>query len=77
MKEWYAVASYLQAMGSRIDARYAAPDGRKQVRCGWNPVELVQNPNGFTIAAAAGLALTALAVVLLARAAVRRFRRRR
>lgn len=77
VKEWYAVASYLQAMGSRIDARYAAPDGRKQVRCGWNPVELVQNPNGFTIAAAAGLALTALAVVLLTRAAVRRFRRRR
>ena len=44
VKEWYALASYLQSMGT-VDGRYAAPEGRKEVLPSWNPVELLRSPN--------------------------------
>lgn len=73
VKEWYAIASYLQSMGGEMDGKYAAPDGRKLVSAGWNPVELVMNPNKFTFAAAGVLAVALLIVILIVRAVVRRF----
>ncbi|UQT47073.1 5'-nucleotidase C-terminal domain-containing protein [Flavonifractor plautii] len=36
VKEWYALASYLQSMGE-VDGRYAAPEGRKVEHATWNP----------------------------------------
>ena len=44
LKEWYALASYLQSMGT-VDQRYAAPEGRKVEHASWNPVELLRNLN--------------------------------
>ena len=44
VKEWYALASYLQSMGT-VDARYAAPEGRKIGQPSWNPINLLKNLN--------------------------------
>lgn len=66
VKEWHAIARYLQRMGGEMDGRYAQPQGRKTVSPSWNPVELLRSPNRFTIAAVAGgLAVAALAGVLV------------
>lgn len=76
LKEWYAVASYLQeALGGEVDERYAQPEGRKSVYSSWNPVELLKNPNRFTlIALAVGLVVLGL-VVLVVLLVTRRLRR--
>ncbi len=73
VKEWNAIARYLQSMGGEVDGKYAQPDGRKLVEASWSPVKLLMNPNEFTIAAiAAVLALIALGVWI-----VRRVRRKK
>ncbi len=76
VKEWYAIASYLRAMGGEVDEKYAGPDGRKTVISSWRPDKLLKNPNKFTlIAAAAVLLMLALAAVVV-RALVRRRKKR-
>lgn len=75
VKEWYAIASYLQSMGGEVDAKYAQPDGRKLVEASWSPVKLLMNPNKFTFIAAALVLAVVLLVVLLVRFIVRRVRR--
>lgn len=77
VKEWYAIASYLQSMGGEVDARYAQPDGRKLVEASWSPAKLLMNPNKFTIAAVALVLAAILLAALLARLIVRRVRRRK
>jgi hypothetical protein len=67
VKEWYAIASYLQTMGGELDERYAATDGRKVVYRSYAPADLLRNANQFTyIVLAAGL-LVILIVVLIVR----------
>nr|WP_130868418.1 bifunctional UDP-sugar hydrolase/5'-nucleotidase [Intestinimonas massiliensis (ex Afouda et al. 2020)] len=44
VKEWYALASYLKSMGT-VDARYAAPEGRKVEAASWNPISLLKGLN--------------------------------
>lgn len=61
VKEWYAIASYLQSMGGEVDARYAQPDGRKTVEASWSPIKLLMNLNKFTVIAG----VVVLAVILL------------
>ena len=75
VKEWNAIARYLQSMGGEVDARYAQPDGRKTVEASWNPIKLLMNPNKFTIAVAVAIVLLILMIVLIVRAIVRRVRR--
>jgi 5'-nucleotidase/UDP-sugar diphosphatase len=60
VKEWYALASYLQSMGT-VDSRYAASEGRKVSAPSWNPVELLKHPNWITLL----VLLVALAVIVL------------
>ncbi len=72
VKEWYAIASYLQQMGGEMDERYSGPDGRKTVYSSWNPVELLKNPNRFTIVPLAALLLLVLIIALVVRAILRR-----
>lgn len=67
VKEWYAVASYLQSMGDEIDSKYGQPDGRKMVCSSWNPVELLKHPNRFTVIAAVVVLVLILIVVLVLR----------
>lgn len=53
IKEWYALAAYLQSFGEEglLSSWYSKPggDGRKQVSRSWNPAELVKNPNWITM----------------------------
>ena len=68
IKEWYALAAYLQSFGEEgLSRRYSYPngDGRKDVSHSWNPI--VKNPNWITLAALAVLVV----VVALAVFAVR------
>jgi len=76
LKEWYALASYLQDMGS-VDQRYAAPEGRKIVERSWNPVKLLQGANYITIIVLVVLLVLILLVVLVVRAIRRALRRRK
>ncbi len=70
VKEWYAIASYLQAMGGEMDEQYAGTDGRKVVYTSLNPVKLLANANIFTyivlilvVAIVAGIVLAAVKIV--------------
>lgn len=77
VKEWYALASYLQSMGT-VDSRYSAPEGRKAVRPSWNPIELLKNPNWITLVVlAVALVLLFLVVFIVYRVATRKRRRER
>lgn len=76
VKEWNAIATYLQAMGGEMDSRYSQPDGRKTVYASWNPVELLKNPNKFTIIAGAAILAGILIAVLIVCLVKRRKRRR-
>ncbi len=58
VKEWYALASYLQSFDNdTIPAQYSAADGRKIVTSSLNPIDLIKNANYITI--------IVLAVILL------------
>lgn len=48
LKEWYAIADYLDSMGGEMDSRYAETDGRKVVYKSLSPVKLIRNANIFT-----------------------------
>lgn len=75
VKEWYALAFYLQSMGT-VDSRYAAPEGRKTVSRSWNPIELVRSPGWITLAAMALAVLVAAIIILLVTKPLRRRSRR-
>ena len=76
LKEWYAIASYLDTMGEEMDPQYAETDGRKVVYSSWNPVKLLRNANKFTLIVLAVILLLLAAVTLITRAIVRRIRRK-
>lgn len=76
VKEWYALASYLEEL-EQVPERYAAPEGRKVVISSWNPVELLKSPNWITLLVLALILVVIAAVVLVIRAVVRRKRGRR
>ncbi len=67
IKEWYAIASYLQNMGEFIDSKYATTDGRKVVYSSLNPVNLFSNPNKFTYIITLTLIFLILTVFILVR----------
>ena len=80
MKEWYAIASYLDRMGEDMDEQYAQPDGRKQIYSSWNPVKLLRNANKFTwilLAAIVVVVLILVGIVTLVRKLCRKLRRKR
>ena len=75
VKEWYALASYLEHL-EQVPQAYAAPEGRKVVTASWNPIELLRNPNWITLAVLAVLLLLVAVIVLIVRAPARSKRRR-
>ena len=78
VKEWYALASYLQSFGKDgIPSNYSAPDGRKNVSHSLNPIQLLKNPNWITLVVLLVLAIVIAVVVLILRAIVNRLRGRR
>ena len=66
VKEWHAIATYLQDMGEFMSGQYARPDGRKLVYSSLNPASLLRNANHFTwITLAVILVLILLTVVVI------------
>jgi len=77
IKEWYALAAYLQSFGAEgLSAKYAQPDGRKAVSSSWNPSELVVNLNWITLLVLAVILVLVLLIVLMVRFIIRRKRRK-
>lgn len=67
MKEWFAIASYLESMGGSMDRQYGSVDGRKVVYASINPVDLLRNANVFTYALLAGVVVLVVLTVGLVR----------
>jgi len=76
LKEWYAIADYLDSMGGEIYAKYANPDGRKVVYSSLNPVKLLRNANIFTYIAILLILLVIAGIVFLTRAIIRKKKRK-
>lgn len=78
VKEWYALAAYLQSFGKDgIPGTYAMPDGRKMVSHSLNPIALLKTPNWITLVVLLVLVIVAAVVVLVVRAIFNRLRGRR
>ena len=78
IKEWYALAAYLQSFGEEgVPARYAGPDGRKDVSQSLNPLELLKNLNWIGWIALLVVILILVLAALLVRWFMRARRRRR
>ena len=75
LKEWYAIADYLDSMEGELDSRYARPDGRKVVYKSLNPVKLLRNANIFTYIVLVVIVGLITAIVFITRAIVRRVKR--
>lgn len=61
IKEWAALATYLESFGGSIPEGYGQPQGRKVKEDARDPVSLLKNMNGLTL----GILCLALAVLLL------------
>lgn len=72
LKEWYAIASYLDQMGGEMDERYSRTDGRKVVYSSLSPVKLLRNANKFTFILLGVLLVIVVVLVLIVRKVVRR-----
>ena len=76
VKEWYALASYLEHLGA-VPERYSAPEGRKVVEDSRSPIALLKNPGAPTLILLAVIVVLVLIAVLIVRAVVRRKRKKR
>lgn len=76
LKEWYAIASYLQSMGREMDEQYSRTDGRKVVYSSLSPVQMLKNPNKFTVIALIAILVVLAVIILIVRAIVRKVSRR-
>lgn len=72
VKEWHAIATYLQDMGEFMSGQYAGPDGRKLVYSSLNPASLLRNANHFTWIALAVILVLILLTVVVSRAVRRK-----
>ncbi|MBQ9979707.1 MAG: bifunctional metallophosphatase/5'-nucleotidase [Oscillospiraceae bacterium] len=76
IKEWYALASYIEDMGT-MDQRYAGPEGRKVAQPSWNPVKLLKGANFITLIVLAVIIILIVVIVLIIRAVVRKVRKKK
>ena len=73
VKEWYALASYIDSMEeneqgiSEIPAYYGTPENRKEEIDSKNPIELLKSPNKFAWMLYGAFALLILLIVLIVR----------
>ena len=77
LKEWYAIADYLDSMEGDLDSHYAQPDGRKVVYKSLNPVKLLRNANIFTYIVLVLIIGIITAIVFITRAVVRKIKRKK
>ena len=76
LKEWTALASYLDHLG-QVPQEYAGSLGRKVVYSSWNPIELLRSPNWITLLVLLIAVVLIAVIVLVIRSVVRRRSRRR
>ncbi len=77
IKEWYAIASYIELMGETMAAQYEKTDGRKVVYASFAPADLLRNANKFTyIVIGIAVALIA-AIVWIVVASIRRHKKKK
>lgn len=73
VKEWYALASYLESFEENEDGisvipeRYEGPEGRKEMQDTKNIIELLKNPNKIALVVYGVIVFILLLVVLLIR----------
>ena len=77
VKEWHAIATYLQDMGEEMNSGYEAPDGRKVVYSSLNPLLLFRSANQFTWFALVAVLLMVLFVAGIVRLVRRRKKNKR
>lgn len=83
LKEWYALASYLQSFDTNADGLHIIPEkyenaeNRKVVYASWNPVELLRNANWITILVIVIVIALIAAVVLLIRKLTKKRKKKR
>lgn len=78
IKEWYALAAYLQSFGEDgLPSWYEKSDGRKLVSSSLSPIQLLKNLSWIGVAALLGLLLAATTAVLMVRYGLRLKKRRR
>lgn len=77
LKEWYAIANYLDSMGGKMEARYSKPDGRKVVYSSLNPVKLLSNANIFTYIVLALAVILATVLAFITWRVVRKIKRKK
>ena len=76
LKEWYAIASYLDQMEDDVmDPQYGQTDGRKVVYSSLNPVKLLRNANKFTYILLAVLLVLLALITLITRGVIRLVKR--
>ncbi|MBR4078419.1 MAG: bifunctional metallophosphatase/5'-nucleotidase [Oscillospiraceae bacterium] len=76
VKEWYAIASYLEAMGT-VSEDYGDVSGRKVIVDSKSPVALLKNANRVTMAVIAVVLVLILLIVLIVRLVVKIVRKRK
>ena len=76
VKEWYALASYLEYMGT-VWEDYAETDGRKIIDNSKNPIALLKNANWITLAVLAVILLVIVLLILVVRFVVRKVQKKR
>lgn len=77
IKEWYALAAYLQSFGDAgVPQQYSAPGSSKNVSRSWSPAQLVTALNWVSLVVLAAVLLLILAVVLIVRAVKRKKRKK-
>ena len=72
IKEWYAIATYLNEMGGEMDSRYEKTDGRKVVYSSLKPSDLLRNANIFTYVVLALIFIVLLLILKLIQVARRK-----
>lgn len=77
LKEWYAIASYLDEMDGDIDAKYSKVDGRKVVYSSLNPIKLLKNANIFTFVALILIAGVVTGIVFIVRAIIKKSKKKK
>ena len=83
VKEWYAVASYLESFEkngdgiSVVPASYTEPDTRKILEDSRNIIDLIKEPNSIALVIYGAVLAVVAAAVLITVAIVRKRRRKR
>lgn len=77
IKEWYALAAYLQQFGTQGVPSHYESGSCKTISTSWNPIELVKNPSLFSVGLVLAVIVVVLLIVLLVRTLIGRGRRGR